>query len=237
MMIGFFQSKILLPHENYTDEQLDMILTHELIHKKHHDLFFKLLLLFVHAIYWFNPFIYYMTFQINYIMELFCDETVLKNQPISYRTIYSITILQTITNTISRKNIIFSTYFHGGKYQMKQRFYEIMNQNLKKKGTALFAFFLTFILFTTTLSAHGSTNNSFSNLSSFASLKNKQQLTNSNPIHILLIGMDTKNFEKRNSARADSILVASLIPEKQQIIFTSFLRDLYVKIPGQKKIN
>ena len=49
-------------------------------------------------------------------------------------------------------------------------------------------------------------------------------------INILLIGQDQR--EEDSTARADSIILCSFYPEERQIIITSFLRDLYLPIPG-----
>lgn len=50
------------------------------------------------------------------------------------------------------------------------------------------------------------------------------------PVHILLIGQDGRDEE--TPARADSILLCSFFPDSGKIAMTSFLRDLYVPIPG-----
>lgn len=50
------------------------------------------------------------------------------------------------------------------------------------------------------------------------------------PIHILLIGQDRRETE--DLSRADSILLCTFQPDTSQVIVTSFLRDLYVPIPG-----
>lgn len=49
-------------------------------------------------------------------------------------------------------------------------------------------------------------------------------------INILLIGQDRREDEQ--FCRADSILLCSFQPESRRIIMTSFLRDLYLPIPG-----
>ena len=48
--------------------------------------------------------------------------------------------------------------------------------------------------------------------------------------HILLIGQDQREGEK--GKRSDSMMVCSYCPEENKLLVTSFLRDLYVKIPG-----
>ena len=49
-------------------------------------------------------------------------------------------------------------------------------------------------------------------------------------IHILLIGQDRR--EGDTVSRADTILLCSFQPDAKKVIMTSFLRDLYVPIPG-----
>ena len=50
------------------------------------------------------------------------------------------------------------------------------------------------------------------------------------PVHILLIGQDRR--EEDIAARADSILLCTIHPDSGEILMTSFLRDLFVPIPG-----
>ena len=49
-------------------------------------------------------------------------------------------------------------------------------------------------------------------------------------INLLLIGQDRR--EADDTARSDSIILCTFQPEKKQVVITSFLRDLYVPIPG-----
>ena len=51
-----------------------------------------------------------------------------------------------------------------------------------------------------------------------------------NVVNILLVGQDARPGESR--ARADAILMCSLHKEKKQLTVVSFMRDLYVQIPG-----
>ena len=51
-------------------------------------------------------------------------------------------------------------------------------------------------------------------------------------LNILLIGQDT---EAKSGARADAIILCTLNREKRTVTLTSFLRDLYVTIPGHGK--
>lgn len=49
-------------------------------------------------------------------------------------------------------------------------------------------------------------------------------------LHLLLVGRDESQDD---ISRSDSMILCSFQPETNRIVFTSFLRDLYVPIPGQ----
>lgn len=55
---------------------------------------------------------------------------------------------------------------------------------------------------------------------------------NESVLNILLIGQDGKDGER---ARSDSMILCSFHPGSQKLTMTSFLRDLYVSIPGYGK--
>lgn len=67
-------------------------------------------------------------------------------------------------------------------------------------------------------------------------LDNAEALKKVNPIssddvyNILLIGTDARN--KTDRGRADTIVLASINTKEEKIFLTSFLRDIYVTIPG-----
>ena len=56
-----------------------------------------------------------------------------------------------------------------------------------------------------------------------------------NIVNVMLIGQDRRPGEDR--ARSDSMILVTFNKEKKTITMTSFMRDLYVKIPGGYKDN
>lgn len=60
------------------------------------------------------------------------------------------------------------------------------------------------------------------------SVKKVDKLTN-----ILLVGEDAR--EGQNGQRSDSIILCTINPDTHEAILTSFMRDMYVPIPGHKK--
>lgn len=69
-------------------------------------------------------------------------------------------------------------------------------------------------------------------LASLSSGSGSASETDSGMTHLLLIGQDRRDGETR--ARSDSIVLCSFHLEQDKITATSFLRDLYVQIPGHR---
>ena len=70
---------------------------------------------------------------------------------------------------------------------------------------------------------------------SSSSEQNQQELVGgrgSGIINILLIGQDRREGEDSKQARSDSMILCSFNQKTGQITMTSFLRDLYIPIPG-----
>jgi len=133
--IGLFNSKILLPKINYTDDQLTWILKHELMHFKKHDLLYKFLLTITSIIHWFNPLVYVMCKIINSDCELACDEAMLKNSNLENRKLYANTLVNSIklSKNFTIENSIM-TGFNDNKNILKRRIENMFNLKIKKKG-------------------------------------------------------------------------------------------------------
>lgn len=63
--------------------------------------------------------------------------------------------------------------------------------------------------------------------------------TDSNVFNILLIGIDSRDTADDPVGRSDSMIVVSINTETKRIIMTSFMRDMYLKIPdhGSARLN
>lgn len=133
MMIGFFRPVLVLPDNEYSQEELFFILKHELIHMKRHDLYFKLLFVITNAIHWFNPFIYVMQKEASIDMELSCDEKVIQGTAYAVRKAYTETLLSTLHKQYKKSSSL-TTQFYGGNQIMKKRFKNILLKSKKKNG-------------------------------------------------------------------------------------------------------
>lgn len=144
MTIGAFKSKIVLPNDVIIDNNYEAILKHELFHIKNKDIFCKLLLLLLNCIYWFNPIIYNFTSQFDEILELNCDENVLKNEDKTYRIHYAELLLEQIERHRNPR-YKFSLNFANRRKNIMNRFSNIIDKS-DKKGTIRLATILTILL-------------------------------------------------------------------------------------------
>ena len=78
MVYEVIHPKILLPHDQYEQKELKIILCHEIIHYKHHDLLWKQLFQVVRCVYWFHPIMKDILKQIDQWGETSCDIAVSK---------------------------------------------------------------------------------------------------------------------------------------------------------------
>ena len=97
MVYGIRNPKVLLPTEEYTTDQLKIILLHELTHIKHKDIFWKLLCRMILLIYWFYPLKHQIFKAVNEWSEVYCDFSVINETGSKkgyFKTIYDIMIHQ-----------------------------------------------------------------------------------------------------------------------------------------------
>ncbi len=247
MLMGFMKPCIVLPPQDFTEEQYYFILKHELIHYKHHDLLYKLLLLGAAALHWFNPFIHYMVYLANNDMELYCDEEVIARNNQLYRESYSRMLLQIITGTSRGKNnhLLLSTGFGSRNRQLKNRFFRIMNAKPTKKGTSLILALVCLIAMAGNLTAclvppkAGNGEQAGTEIQTNPLVPVSEAGKDNIPDKlekvgsVLVVGIDGVKDEEY--LRADSILVVSINPDTKKICLTSFLRDMYLQVPGHGK--
>lgn len=145
MAVGLFHTKIYLPHEEYTQQELEMIFRHELIHWRRKDLWYKFLLLLARSIHWFHPLVWLMAKRANRDLEISCDGEAVKEKDMAYRKAYSLMILQEAERGLQRQAAL-TTCFTDGKRALQERLVEIMNGKRRKKGMALVAMTLVLAL-------------------------------------------------------------------------------------------
>ena len=140
MAIGLIKPSIVIAPELINHENLDLILTHELIHLKQKDLWKKVILSMAQAIHWFNPFVWLMNYQAENDMEMACDQRLLKGQPKEVRAVYGRMLVDVIRQT-RLPMTTFSTRFSSGK-PLKKRIQALFDSSRKKKGSVILVLIL-----------------------------------------------------------------------------------------------
>lgn len=96
MLAGALRPAILLPQEAMSGEALGFSLLHELTHYRRRDIWLKALALWVNALYWFNPLMWYLLRLVERDTELACDEDALRALPPRDFAAYGQTILDAV---------------------------------------------------------------------------------------------------------------------------------------------
>lgn len=163
MLVGIIKPKIILPIKEISIEDLELILTHELIHFKRKDLITKLVLLFVNILNFFNPLIYFLIKDIDKYCEYSCDDKLIKIYNENKEKAYCLAILNSI-NPNKNTHIHFSTTFACNRKNLKRRLENIMTKDKPKnklKITLASVFFtFTCIIFILIFSIYYSNNKS-----------------------------------------------------------------------------
>ncbi|WP_195604141.1 M56 family metallopeptidase [Clostridium tyrobutyricum] len=137
---GIIHSYILLPEVNYNVVEIKYILKHELMHFKRHDMIYKIILLVVTIMHWFNPLIYIAARLINNNCELSCDEAILKESNIKERKLYALTLINSLR--LNKKNTFHNNLtmgFNNKKNVLKGRLENMLNLKKRKKGVTISA--------------------------------------------------------------------------------------------------
>ena len=145
-LIGIIKNAIIIPENNYTEEDLKWIFNHELIHFKRKDNILKLLLILALALHWFNPLIYILRRLFFEQCELSCDEQVIKDAEIKEIKEYSLILINSIKYKNELKISLMSSKFSNKKINIIKRRIESMLNLKSKKNGLLFGAFIFFVV-------------------------------------------------------------------------------------------
>ena len=130
VMFGFIKQTVLIA-DGLKEEDLALILGHELTHCKRKDPIMKAFLAFLGAIYWFNPAVFLFNRTMHRLCEESCDETLLRGSSQESKIQYC-RLLVAAASARNAKNKALMTSFKGGKIQMKRRLNNILTEKSKK---------------------------------------------------------------------------------------------------------
>ncbi|MCM1541144.1 MAG: hypothetical protein NC121_07775 [Blautia sp.] len=91
-VLGIIRPRIIMPY-GLTKQEGYQILKHEQTHIRHHDPLIRLIGTFCICLHWWNPLVWMAVFKMNQDMEMFCDESVLRNASPEEKKSYARTLL------------------------------------------------------------------------------------------------------------------------------------------------
>ena len=97
MLVGVLFPTVYIPCREIPDDNMRMVLLHELTHYKRKDLLVKWFAILVNAVHWFNPLCYLACANLSEACEVSCDMSVTKNMPEDEQKLYMQTILNLAT--------------------------------------------------------------------------------------------------------------------------------------------
>jgi hypothetical protein len=125
---------IILPDRDYTNDQLQAVLLHELTHLYRNDVFVKWLTLITCALHWFNPIIWLTRREIDRACELACDEAVINKLSGDSKLHYCDTLVRMAAGGVPRSAL--STTMCEEKKMLKERLISIMKSKRHIRATA-----------------------------------------------------------------------------------------------------
>lgn len=150
LLFGINRPKILLPQIEYSNEDLNYIIRHELTHYYQYDLWIKFFVEFTSIIYWWNPFVYILKQQIDKILEIRVDSKVTKLMSEEDRINYLDCLLRIAKgNAPLQTTNNFSLAFDSRTSSvLSQRFYIVLDNKNKQKSRlfSLLLFVFTVII-------------------------------------------------------------------------------------------
>jgi beta-lactamase regulating signal transducer with metallopeptidase domain len=145
VLAGIFRPCLYLPDEPYSQTELIMIFLHELNHYRHRDLLFKLLLLAVKTIYWFNPALAVMSREADRDLESICDSRVIDcMEGKSGRTAYGRLLLRTASGSGAACGV--SAGLNDGVAKFKERVMYMMKADQLKRGIPIAVLLIIFLV-------------------------------------------------------------------------------------------
>lgn len=149
--IGILKKQIILPHGDYTDEALYLILKHEYTHFINHDLAVTMMVHLFSYVFWWNPTVYLLKKDLEQILEIKCDLSVVSGMNVTEKAQYLRVILMNIKDS-GTKIIPFpagqvSLLGQKPESHIEERFHHVQRSSKKPSNPAIQISFLAIAVF------------------------------------------------------------------------------------------
>ena len=153
-LVGMVRPILILPARKFTDEQLNNILRHEMMHLKRCDILYKWAAVFVKCLHWFNPMIWVASKQINTECEISCDMAVTRNLSRDEEISYIDTLLSLLPTDKTRQ-LPLTTQMASSKKILKRRFLMMKTKKATSKFVSVLSAVIALAMLSTTVFASG----------------------------------------------------------------------------------
>lgn len=133
---GLLRPAVYIDSQDRGREETKWILSHELVHVLRGDLPCKIGMLLMQTLHWFNPFVHLYVRKMDQIMEMGCDEEVVRELSEEEKKSYCMAILNSIREG-NRKRTRMTTAFMENKKTLKNRLEHIIEMKPKKRNFLL----------------------------------------------------------------------------------------------------
>ena len=131
--VGLFRKTIYVDTQDRNLEEMKWVLRHELYHCDNGDMLGRWFFMVVQAMHWFNPLMYWLIDQLEWVTELECDAKVVDGADLNERKAYSMAILNSIREG-NRKRARLSTAFVEDRETLKKRLEAIVDMRQRQVG-------------------------------------------------------------------------------------------------------
>ncbi|MBP3360491.1 MAG: M56 family metallopeptidase [Clostridia bacterium] len=154
LLFGIFKPTIIIPDKAFSERELEMILTHELIHYKHRDLWIAMAASIAWCIHWFNPAVHFMGKAITEVCEFFCDEAVVKRLNASDKKAYGNLILSVVEKELNSR-LAYTTSMASAKNNIQKRLRKIVEFKMPTKASTVAGIMAVFACIVSSVTAFG----------------------------------------------------------------------------------
>ncbi|WP_062049637.1 M56 family metallopeptidase [Bacillus sp. JCM 19034] len=233
ILVGVVKPTIVLPMYDIPDDELDMIIKHELTHFKKKDLWVKQAMLLAMILHWYNPLIYVLQKELTKWSELSCDEDVVIRMSHAERKKYGETILNIMHRANQDSEFDFlGVTFAAGQRNLKSRLTNILKVKAGSKpitilSTAIFIS-IAFIGMASSVLAHENTprvSNNYSqqdvNLVPLESLgkESQEHLEQSTPLDSVERSNESQSFKEEQESIINQEEITLKQSEENNLIF------------------
>lgn len=145
LMMGLIRPVIMLPACHAPSFELDLVLRHELCHFRSRDIAYKLVMLLVRSLHWFNPAVHIMTRQAEVDLEFACDDSVIRSIGREHRMVYGETILSAAQGELKFTSAL-TTHLYSEKKNLIERMKNLMKTDNRSRGLLVVSVFLVMFI-------------------------------------------------------------------------------------------